>query len=172
MSATNRGAKRRERDAYSTPYWCTEAIMGQLVIPEGSSVLEPCVGKEAIWEVLSRFFHEADMDWFEIERGQDFLNGLHGNTRYDFIITNPPFSLAQEFVDKSLSLANCVIMLLPQSFFGSQGRKEWWQKHPPTAQFILSRRPSFTGDGRTDSEVYSWVVWDSTGRQKHGWYWI
>lgn len=171
MSATNRGAKRRERDQYPTPTWCTDVLMNEIVIPPNSSVIEPCMGTGAIWDVLKWYFDESLMDWCEIDKGKDFLT-THVISQFDFCITNPPFTYSQEFVDRALDIANCVIMLLPQSFFGSGKRKEWWQKHPPTAQFILSRRPSFTGDGKTDSEVYSWVVWDSTGRQKRGWYWI
>ncbi|WP_436663579.1 hypothetical protein ACOALA_13645 [Alicyclobacillus acidoterrestris] len=91
--------------------------------------------------------------------------------RYDFIITNPPFSLAQEFVEKSLTLANCVIMLLRLNFLASGKRKEFWEKHPPTAIHVLTKRPSFTGTG-TDATDYAWFVWDTTGRQKRGLYWI
>lgn len=174
MSSTNRGAKRADKDSYATPSWCTELIMDQLVIPEGSSVLEPCVGTDAIWDVLERYFHAADMDWCEIQKGVDFLNGLHGNQRYDFLITNPPFSLAQEFIEKSLQIANCVVMLLPLGFYGSESRHEWWSQHEPTAQFVLSKRPMFgkNKDGRwgSDSETYAWLLWDATGRQKRGFY--
>lgn len=171
MSATGRGSKRHAGDFYATPEWCTEAIMRQLVVPEGSSVLEPCAGDGAIWDVLERFFHEANMNWFEIERGQDFLNGLHGNERYDFVVTNPPFSLAQEFIEKSLDLANCVIMLLRLNFLASSKRKEFWERHPPTAIHVLTKRPSFTGNG-TDACDYAWFVFDLTGRQKRGFYWL
>ena len=37
-------------------------------------------------------------------------------------------------------------------------RFEFWKRHKPSALFILSDRPSFTGQG-TDSSVYAWVVW-------------
>lgn len=172
MSSTNRGAKRREKDAYPTPSWCIESLIPEIVFLTGTRILKPCCGNGVIWRALEHVPWVDSIDWCEIDKGRDFLEWKFENERFDFIITNPPFSLAKEFIDKSLALANCVIMLLPQSFFGSLSRKEFWRQHPPTAQFILSKRPSFTGDGKTDSEVYSWVVWDSTGRQKKGWYWL
>jgi hypothetical protein len=101
MSATNRGAKRAQRDAYPTPTWCTEAIVRQIVWGPEPWVFEPCAGDGSISEVLrsmhlSEQLSENDIDWDE---GYDFLDyGDVGSTRFDFIITNPPFSLAQEFV--------------------------------------------------------------------------
>ena len=169
MSATNRGAKRRERDAYSTPAWCVEAIAEQIVWPELPSVLEPCIGDGAIANVLLEKYVDY-IEWAEIEKGRDFLTWDFGR-RFDFVITNPPFRLAQEFVERSLELANCVIMLLPITFLASRKRKAWWQDKKPTALFILSRRPSFDGKG-TDATEYAWYMWDFTGRQKTGLHWL
>jgi len=169
MSATNRGVVRRDRDAYPTPTWCVEAIVGQLVWPANPSILEPCIGTGAITEVLERVSN--DIEWAEISLGRDFLTWDFGR-RFDFVITNPPFSLAQEFVDRSLELADCVVMLLPLSFLASRKRREWWRGRRPTALHVLSRRPSFTGDNRTDAMDYGWFVWDKTGKQKAGLYWI
>lgn len=173
MSATNRGAKRVDKDAYNTPSWCTELIMDELVVLPNSSVLEPCMGAGEIWNVLKWHFDEGMMDWCEVKAGKDFLDCTVVG-RIDFIITNPPFSLAQEFIEKSLQMANCVVMLLPLGFYGAESRHEWWTQHEPTAQFILSKRPMFgrnkEGKWGTDSETYAWIVWDSTGRQKRGFY--
>jgi hypothetical protein len=153
-----------------------EVLVPEIVWCENPLVLEPCAGDGAIVDVLNHMVcghilaSDINLDC-RYGNGEDFITSPD-HQRYDFIVTNPPFSLAKEFIDRALEVANCVIMLLPQSFFGSQSRKEWWKSHPPTAQFILSKRPSFTGNGKTDSEVYSWVVWDTTGRQKVGWHWL
>lgn len=177
MSATNRGDVRRERDAYQTPVWAVEAIVREIAWGTCPRVLEPCAGDGVISNYIDLKIGHAEVTAFDIEpsssrmKQQDFLEYSHW-WPFDFCITNPPFSLAKEFIDKALEVSNCAIMLLPKSFDGSVGRKEWWQRHPPTAEYTLSRRPSFTGDGKTDSEVYQWLVFDSTGRQKRGWYWL
>lgn len=175
MSSTNRGAKRKEKDAYPTPSWCTELICNEIAWSECGYFLEPCVGDGAISSVVSAHLggrNRMFFDWCEISQGRDFLTWDFGGRRFDFILTNPPFSIAQEFIERSLSISNCVIMLLPLGFYGSEGRHEWWTQHEPTAQFILSKRPMFSKnkDGKwgTDSETYAWLVWDSTGRQKRG----
>lgn len=59
MSATNRGAKRRDGDFYETPDWVTEAIINRLEeyqIGPGlyERVLEPAAGKGAIIRVMRR----------------------------------------------------------------------------------------------------------------------
>ncbi|GMA64734.1 DNA methyltransferase [Alicyclobacillus fastidiosus] len=172
MSATNRANhKRNANDSYPTPSWCTEAIVREIVWTSDSRVLEPCCGDGAISRVIEHVQWVSHIEWCEIQMGRDFLEYDFFGERFDFVITNPPFSLAQEFVEKSLTLANCVIMLLRLNFLASGKRKEFWEKHPPTAIHVLTKRPSFTGNG-TDATDYAWFVWDTTGRQKHGMFWI
>ena len=80
----------------------------------------------------------------------------------DVIITNPPFSLAMEFLNKSLAVTTekgIVIMLLRLGFMASKKRYEFMKENPPTDLYILHKRPSFTGKG-TDSQEYAWCIWD------------
>jgi hypothetical protein len=175
MSATGRClTKRHPYDAYSTPAWCTEAIAKEIVWNDSATILEPCAGEGAIVDVLCMYPH-AHMRTLDINPdcrmggGFDFLK--YDDDRVDFILTNPPFSLAQEFVEKSLSVANYTIMLLRLNFLASKSRKEFWEKHTPTAIHVLTKRPSFTGTG-TDATDYAWFVWDATGRQKRGIFWL
>ena len=170
MSSTNRGAKRVERDAYNTPTEAVEALIPHLVLDPTWWMLEPCVGSGNILRAFQPYVGVVEVCEIAEPYSIDFLTYDAGR-RYDLIVTNPPFSLAQEFVTKALELANCVIMLLPLSFLGSQRRRDWWRQHPPTAIFILSKRPSFTGKG-TDATEYGWFVIDTTGRQKVGIHWL
>jgi hypothetical protein len=170
MSATNRGAARKPYDAYQTPPEVVEAMMREIVWGRSPTIMEPCAGQGNIVRVLHEYLPDAEITEMDIQRGQDFLKAdIH--ERYDFIVTNPPFMLAKEFVDKSLRVANCVVMLLRLGFLAGQKRREWWRRNPPTALFVLSKRPSFTGQG-TDSTDYAWFVFDNTGRQKRGIYWL
>jgi hypothetical protein len=173
MSATGRGASRAKNDIYPTPTWATEAIAQQInwhggAVSGAVDVLEPCIGNGAIADVLLDYVDSVE--WAEITKGRDFLTYDFGRT-FDFVVTNPPYSLAQEFIEKSLTLADCVVMLLRINFLASKSRKEFWEKHPPTAVHVLTQRPSFTGHG-TDATDYAWFVWDFTGRQKKGFYWL
>jgi hypothetical protein len=91
----------------------------------------------------------------------DFLEHTPSTT-YDVIATNPPYSLAEEFVKHSLRFAEVVAMLLPQGFLASDGRQPWISKNVPD-QYVLPNRPSFglNKDGRkgTDSNDYAWMIW-------------
>ncbi len=65
----------------------------------------------AIVKVFDEYIPDATIIGFDLVTGIDFLT-WNPTRRFDFIITNPPFSLSEEFIDKSLKIANCLIMLL------------------------------------------------------------
>jgi hypothetical protein len=85
---------------------------------------------------------------------------LKGDADYDLIFTNPPYSLAEEIITHALETWSkaTVVMLLRLNFLGSQKRKPFWDKHPVSEIYVLSKRPSFTGKG-TDATEYAWFVW-------------
>lgn len=80
----------------------------------------------------------------------------------DLLITNPPYSLAFEFVQKAVRLTEecggMTAMLLRLGFLGSRRRSGWMRAHPPSVH-VISPRPSFTPDGKTDASEYAWFVW-------------
>ena len=85
--------------------------------------------------------------------------------RYDWIITNPPFKLAEEFFFKAFEMSNIgVAMLVRTVFIESVGRLERvFSGYPPytVAQFA-ERVPMVKG--RLDKKAstatgYAWVVW-------------
>lgn len=114
MSATNRCSIRHEFDFYETPAWCTKAIMP--VIKRPKIVLDAGCGTGAIggeYVPLAKVFGiESDMKRLDAARGRG-LEVFFGNyletkpnrpVDVDLIISNPPYSLAMEFVQKSLEL--------------------------------------------------------------------
>ena len=180
MSATNRGAVRREADFYATPQ---ESIVAFLSSYDGfkddDRILEPSAGDGAILKALRyhgfAFNHITAVEireerslynWTDDVIFTDFLKWTPVE-KYDVIIGNPPYSLAQEFIDHSLKLLNPggrLIFLLRTNFLESERRFKWWQDKIPTGLYTLHKRPSFTGKG-TDATSYSWFVWTKTDRQ-------
>jgi hypothetical protein len=169
MSAKGRGAVVREHEFYATPVSAIEAILRELDGARAKQMKwgEPCAGDGAIINAMWRI-HKVEpskWEWAEIREGKDYLKGgLTGEV--DGNMSNPPFSLAVDFINQSLSEAGFVAYLLRLNFWGSKKRKEWWQEMqeatPVTHQFTLSERPSFTGKG-TDATEYAWFVWDGIG---------
>lgn len=138
MSATNRGSQRIPQDAYATPSEAIDVLLPHVHIHHLSTFLEPCRGTGAIYDRIRchRRLH------CEIAEGTNYLT-WKPKDRVDLIITNPPFSLAQEFLEKSLEEAATVIYLLRLNFWGSRKRKPFWKSHRPTHQLTLSERPCF-----------------------------
>ncbi len=154
---------RHPNDFYPTPTWCFE----NLPIDWGdfATAHEAGAGDGRIVRFLEN--KGIETTYSEIEEGKNFFDY---NEDVDLIFTNPPFSLAQEFIEHAMSLAPTVIMLLRINFLGSQKRYDFWQQFPPDGLFILSKRPSFTGKG-TDSIDYAWFVWSDI-EEIQGIHWI
>lgn len=154
MSSTNRGAIRREADFYATPEAAFKPLLAFLPMDKALLYWEPACGDRRLIQWIYEAGGLADGKDLRTD-GVDFLKD---ETPRTFIITNPPFSLAQEFCDHALKHANEVMMLLRLNFLGAQKRADWWRKNEPAALFILSKRPDFTGGGG-DSCEYAWFYW-------------
>ncbi len=76
-------------------------------------ILEPCFGGGAFVRAL------PGCDWCEIEMGFDFF----GCTKhYDWIVTNPPYSIFTRFLAKALSVADNVVFLCPVNSWFQRAR--------------------------------------------------
>jgi hypothetical protein len=161
LSRQIKGKRLNDTDFYATPPWCYENL--DIDWSKFSKAHEPCRGDGRI-----QFFLEEECGiectYSEITEDKDFFEWDAGT---DLILSNPPFSIAQDFIDHSLEHSNTCIMLLRINYLGSIGRHDWWKSNPPTALFVLSKRPSFTGKG-TDATDYAWFVWDKTDRIERG----
>src|SRR3990167_2564779 len=71
--------------------------------PSGK-ILEPCSGEGAFLRYL------PTADWCEITKGRDFFDY---KDKVDWIITNPPYSNFDKFLNHSFELAENVIFLVP-----------------------------------------------------------
>lgn len=91
----------------------------------------------------------------------NFLEAKQNNI-YDIVITNPPFNIAQNIIEKSLQVCRdwwYVIMLLRLNYFWWKVRQEFWKKNMPIRVYVHNRRMSFTPDWKTDSVEYMHCVW-------------
>lgn len=167
MAALKPKSERNAFDTYETPEWAVKCLFDLVPIKKGWSYMEPC-------RASGRFYNELPIGsaWAEIREGVDYLHTPY--KRVDCIITNPPYSLAQEFVEKAHNDADVIIMLLRLGFLESMRREEFWKKYPLDNLITLSKRPSFTEDGKTDGSGYGFFVWDA--KKKLGlpqpFYWV
>lgn len=162
MSSTGRGATRVSQDVYPTPGYCVDKLLPWVSFRSGDTgrtqFVEPCRGDGAIYDRIPAGCWKQHC---EIREGTDYLTTPFA--QQDIIITNPPYSLAMEFLRKSLGEAHTVVYLLRLNFLGSLARKPFWDEHPPTHLFTITPRPRFVNGG-SDSCEYGWFVWDRGGR--------
>ena len=182
MSSTNRGTQRNADDYYVTPHWLIEDFLAafsencRFNFDEQAYplMLDPSAGGCDKYEmsyptVLEK--HGFNVNSWDIRedsranlKGVNFLNvPTYESRKYDMIITNPPFNVAQEFTEHALEMVKeggLVIMLQRLNWLGSQKRKPMWQKLPLAAVYVHSKRPGFDPQkpSKTDSTEYAHFV--------------
>lgn len=72
--------------------------------------MEPCAGKGAFVDALHAWRQVGEVDVCEMDQGIDFL-ALPDGRRYDWIVTNPPWSQFRPFLAKSMAVAENVVFL-------------------------------------------------------------
>lgn len=163
MSSTHRGAQRSPGDFYRTPSWCVQRVYEELNLPEPT--LDPCAGDGAL---LAPFLGrvrgvELNDDLASAGRAHgrriETGDGLKISWEGEHIIINPPYGHAEQWVEKGVSEPESCLALLRLGYLSSKRRYPFWKANPPAAIAILSRRPSFTDDGKSDSADYCWVFW-------------
>ncbi|MFO0617226.1 MAG: hypothetical protein U0414_31810 [Polyangiaceae bacterium] len=175
MSAAGRSEGRVEHDNYPTPSWCVERLLEAVPLP-GGNWLEPAAGDGAIIHAVSRL--REDIRWQAIEIRPECRNWLQQTgagiaigdarkVRWDkrvqrVIITNPPYSLAEDFLAKALQSSAIIVLLLRLDFLGSERRAPIFRRAAPDV-YVLPNRPSFVR-GRTDANEYGWFVWEEDRR--------
>lgn len=192
MSSTKRGGQRSPADNYPTPAWCPARFL-EVFVPRYPSVnhglwLEPGAGEGNMIYGIQEYFRSArqqlpTFDAAELREecrphlealgvrqigiGDFFVNGPPDpEAQYEVIITNPPFSLAREFILRGLaSNTRFVVMLLRLNYVGSARRHPFFRKYAPDL-YVLPDRPSFKGTGETDSIEYAWFVWDKDNLER------
>ena len=193
MSSTKRGGQRSPADNYPTPRWCLHRFLEQFLgdVPDDVQSglwLDPGAGEGNIIRGANDFFGDLGPTWDARELreecrpfledlgvstigiGDYFVEGPPTDEEYDLIITNPPFSLAMEFIHRSFEAkARYVAMLLRLNFIGSEKRHDFMRRCPPNL-YVLPNRPSFKGTGETDSIEYAWFTWDMANLHSEGKY--
>src|SRR5882724_1460420 len=108
MSSTNRGAEREESDYYPTPLSAFDPLIPFL--PRDGQIWEPAWGDaRLVRRMLENGIDAWGADLNDPEEPMDFLADV---TLRHCVLTNPPFSLAFEFCQHSLIVANHIFLLL------------------------------------------------------------
>lgn len=167
--SVNRASKwRGANDFYPTPKGAIVALRDLGILPE--RVWEPACGNGAISKVLELSGHavvSTDLcDYGFGEAGVDFL--LEPRLRAPAIVTNPPFHIANEFVDHALRMdPEIACFFLRLKFLEGRRRYEMLMKNRPPAEVhvFIERVKFFSGDHAEaeqpgwNTEAFAWFVW-------------
>lgn len=159
-------------DDFPTPPWATRALIEHVVGSAGLrelSCLEPACGRGYMSRPLMEYFgtvQSSDAHHYGYGPVRDFLRYPFEALSHDWVITNPPFRLAEEFVNRALTVARVGVAILARTvFLESAGRYEdIFLPSPPTkfAQFV-ERVPMVKGrlDRKASTATgYAWFVWE------------
>lgn len=157
------------RDFFPTPPWATRAL-GEWLAERCNhlrSVWEPACGAGDMARPLSEFFdHVVATDVYPVGFGatRDFLWPGDDPT-VDWVITNPPFRLASQFIARALDVAQVgVAVLVRTAFLESRERfDDLFSRTPPSdvLQFVervAMFRNRLERDGAS-ATAYCWLVW-------------
>lgn len=171
--------KRVKYDHYPTPIKPVDAICKILSLrmmayaPE--NILDPCAGNGVWGRTIKKIYTEAQLYGVDIDPNLekppeydfwhtgDYINNYMANKKFDLIISNPPFKLAEQFIMESfkhITFGGTIAFMLPLGFMGSVGRYKrlFTNKNKPNHIIVSSRRIDFTGQGspHTDIAMYIW----------------
>ena len=167
------------RDRVENDYYATQpSSVEDLLLKENvhGRVLEPCVGGGHIADVLKTVADRVDCTDL-VDRGYDgtvVLDFLEQNVSpiYDWVVTNPPYKLAQDFIEQSLRATKDgghVAMFLKIQFLEGNKRKLFFEDTPPKTVYVFSKRQNPLRNGEpldkkgkpwSTTMCFSWFVWE------------
>lgn len=184
-------------DDFPTPPWATRALC-EFLIEQGpspeylaaSTVLEPACNRGHMAKPLGEYFGRVratdvhDYGWGGQDAVLDFLIDWGSPALApDWVITNPPFRLAEQFIDRALECARVGVAVFVRSAFAEGvGRyKRLFRDRPETFFLPFTERvilwkglcldpdvPVYRPDtGRLEkpssATAYAWFVWIKDG---------
>lgn len=156
---------RADKDFYKTPEWCTREILKREIFRPLDIIWECACGDGAISKILLENYpntKSSDIQNRGFGKQKDFLTYFyHANS----IVTNPPYNLAQQFVEHALEVTDDrVVMLLKLAFLEGQKRKQFFKSTPLKTVYVFSKRIDFGRNGEPGKGsgllAYAWYVWD------------
>jgi len=175
---SQRTEHRDSLDDFPTPPWATRALVEHVIgaaNASGRTALEPACGQGYMSRALAEYFDTVrsfDVHGYGFGYVDDFLNSSWADESFDWVITNPPFKAAEDFVMRALPIArHGVAVLVRTVFIESVGRWERLFRDRPCTTFaqFVERVPIVKGrvdPKATTATGYAWLVWDK-GASEH-----
>jgi len=158
-------------DDFPTPPWATRALMKY-----GNDYLdfwplytcrEPAANRGYMARTLKEYFSVVEAsDIHDYGAGYPIKDFLHDDfDNVDWTITNPPFVLAKDFIDRALDTSDVGVAVILRIAFleGKKRYLELFKDRPPSHVFqFVERVPMVKGKYDPDASsatAYAWFVW-------------
>lgn len=166
-------------DDFPTPPWATRALC-EFLLAEGfvlgeMTCREPAANRGHMVAPLAEYFGSVEAsDVHDYGVGivmSDFLFPGELAT-VDFTVTNPPFRLAEQFIERALATSSAgVAMIVRAAFLEGVGRFDrLFSRHQPAhvLQFterVVMHKGKLSAKGST-ATAYCWIIWSPNGPGK------
>jgi len=173
MLGVNPNSKREDNDFYATNPKALKLFLQSLKkdnIILNKHIWECACGKGHLSEELKKQKYKVF--------SSDLINRGYGDTPLDFtktnlkhygdILTNPPFKLAEEFIEKGMSLinkGNKLILFLKIQFIEGQKRRELFRKYNIKFIYAHSSRQQCSMNAdfknlKATTQFYAWYIFE------------
>jgi hypothetical protein len=176
LAGGNSTTEKAENDFYATDPKTTREFLNKTysIFENVKLIHEPCCGQGHLSEVLKDYFDCTIISTDLVDRGYSF-SGIDFLTddishKADLIITNPPFSLVNDFIRVGLKKTNRYLVYLCKiQLLETVGRKELLENSPLKYVYVHSKRQATWKNGEpldpngkpwATTMCLAWFVWD------------
>ena len=159
--------KRPKGDFYETPkslVWVASEIIHSEFSAE-SPILEPCCGNGAISNELKKMEYKVVENDLHSHIGTNY-DYLDSSFPEEYVITNPPFSLWDEFVLKAKTHCQKIMFIGRLNYFGTNSRLKNGMWDNLKSVHCFNRYVDYRTEGRIDglfnvgAMATAWFLWD------------
>ena len=125
QSSQIKNKKRGSSDHFQTPMWAIYLILSY--IPDGAKIWEPACGEGNIVKHLMN--NDITCHGTDLMHGFDFLSSFIEIPEFDMILTNPPFSTKDLWLEKCYDIGKPFALLLPITALEGKDRQAMYKKH-------------------------------------------
>lgn len=172
-------------DDYPTPPWATRALCEWLEARghalQLDTVREPAANRGHMVRPLAEFFGRVEAsDVHDYGAGypiRDYLEMLPPDP-VDWTITNPPFRLAEQFVQRMLETSRAGAAIFIRSAFteGVKRHRTLFYAHQPRAILQFTERVPLNkarmDANMTTATAYCWIIWTRIPPEATEYHWI
>lgn len=162
-SSIHSTVERADHDFYATDPRALELFLAQEKL--APKVWECACGEGHLSKVLTAHgYNVKSTDLIDRGFGQGGVDFLQFRGSWDGdILTNPPFSLAFDFVKKAVEVVtegHKVVMLLRLQFLEGKARRVFFDSAPPRRIYVSSDRIACGNPKERSAIAFAWFVWE------------